>query len=111
MRSRSETTTVGGGVVFAVHTTRSDASAGAVEVIFVDEHAARTYARSRSNDWRITSASVTGYTLGQLGARHPISWYQGGDEQDIRATRPDRRYYPTDHPASLSEERRRPDTC
>ncbi len=104
MRSRSETTTSSEGVVFTVHTTRSDTGAGAVEVIFVDEHAARTYARSRSNDWRITSASVTGYTLDQLGARHPISWYQGGDEQDIRATRPDRRYYPTDHPTSVPDD-------
>src|SRR5690242_17601853 len=92
-------------VVFAVHTTRPDEEAGAVEVIFTDERSARAYARSRSGDHRITSASVTRYTLGQLGARHPITWYRDGDEQDIRATRPDRRYYPTDYPASVSEER------
>jgi hypothetical protein len=72
--------------------------AGAIEVIFIDERSARAYARSRSNDWRTTSASVTRYTLDRLGTRHPVVWYQHGDEQDIRATRPDRRYYPTDHP-------------
>ena len=86
--------------VFAVHTTRPDEGAGAIEVIFTDERSARSYARSRSNDWRITSASVTRYTLGRLGTRHPVVWYQHGDEQDIRAARPDRRYYPTDHPCA-----------
>jgi hypothetical protein len=88
--------------VFAVHATRPDEGAGAVEVIFVDERSARAYARSRSNDWRITSASVTRYTLDQLGTRHPLVWYRHGDEQDIRATRPDRRYYPTDHPCDVT---------
>ena len=69
--------------VFAVHTTRPDEGAGAIEVIFTDEHSARSYARSWSNDWRITSASVTRYTLGRLCTRHPVTWYQHGDEQDI----------------------------
>src|SRR5690349_24475558 len=96
-----------GTCVFAVHTTRPDEGAGAIEVIFTDERSARAYARSRSGDHRITSASVTRYTLGQLGARHPITWYRDGDEQDIRATRPDRRYYPTDYPVTVSEERLR----
>ncbi|MGH3615773.1 MAG: hypothetical protein ACRDRK_24890 [Pseudonocardia sp.] len=84
--------------VFAVHTTRPDEGAGAVEVIFTDERSAQNYARSRSNDSRITSASVTSYTLGQLGSRRPITWYRDGREQDLRAARPDQRYYPTDHP-------------
>ena len=92
-------------VVFAVHTTRPDEGAGAIEVIFTDERSARSYARSRSNDWRITSASVTRYTLGQLGTRHPVVWYQHGDEQDIRASRPDHRYYPTDHPCAAHDDR------
>lgn len=91
--------------VFAVHTTRSDEGAGAVEVVFTDERSARSFARSRSSDWQITSASVTRYTVGQLGARHPVTWYQDGDEQDVRATRPDRRYYPTDYPSTVSDER------
>ena len=91
--------------VFAVHTTRPDEGAGAVEVIFVDERSARAYARSRSNVWRITSASVTRYTLDQLGTRHPVVWYRHGDEQDMRATRPDRRYYPTDHPCGVTDNR------
>lgn len=89
--------------VFAVHTTRPDEGAGAIEVIFTDERSARVYARSRSGDWRISSASVTRYTLGQLGTRHPVTWYQHGDEQDIRAARPDRRYYPTDHPCAVPD--------
>jgi hypothetical protein len=91
--------------VFAVHTTRPDGGAGAVEVVFTDEKSAQAFARSRSTDHRITSASVTRYTLGQLGARHPVTWYSNGEEQDIRATRPDKRYYPTDYPAAVSEER------
>jgi hypothetical protein len=92
--------------VFAVHTTRPEEGAGAIEVIFTDERSARAYARSRSNDWRITSASVTRYTLGQLGTRRPVAWYQRGDERDIRAARPDQRYYPTDHPCAAPENRR-----
>ena len=67
---------------------------------------ARAYARTRSGDWRITSASVTRYTLGRLGTRHPVTWYQQGDEQDIRAARPDRRYYPTITPAPFPTARR-----
>lgn len=78
-------------------------SAGAIEVIFTDERAARAYARSRSGDWQITSASVTRYTLGRLGTRHPVTWYRHGDEQDFRAARPDRRYYPTDHPCAVPD--------
>lgn len=89
-------------MVFAVHTTRRGHSAGAIEVIFADERSALTYARSRSTDHRITSASVTSYPLGQLGARHPVSWYRDGEEQDIRTARPDRRYYPTDHPTTVT---------
>lgn len=96
--------------VFAVHTTRPDEGAGAIEVIFTDERSARAYARSRSNDWRITSASVTRYTLGQFGTRRPVAWYQQGDERDIRATRPDQRYYPTDHPCPVPEKPRHWDT-
>ena len=96
-----------------MHTTRPDTGAGAVEVVFTDERSARVYAQSRSTDARITSASVTRYTVGQLGARHPVAWYQKGAEQDIRATRPDHRYYPTDHPCSdpvpESRPRRTPD--
>jgi len=91
--------------VFAVHTTRPDENAGAVEIVFGDERSARTYAQSRSTDHRVTSASVTRYVVGQLGTRHPVAWYQRGTEQNIRATRPDSRYYPTDHPYSPPDPR------
>jgi hypothetical protein len=30
-------------------------------------------------------------------------WDQHGEEQDIRAARPDRRYYPTDHPCAVPD--------
>jgi hypothetical protein len=91
--------------VFAVHTTHPDSRAGAVEVVFTDERSARAYAQSRSTDHRITSASVTRYTVGQLGSRHPVAWYQRGAEQDVRAARPDQRFYPTDHPSPVPEVR------
>lgn len=93
--------------VFAVHTTRPDEGAGAIEVIFTDERSARAYARSRSGDWRITSASVTRYTLGRLGTRHPVTWYQQGDEQDIRTARPDRATTRPITPAPFPTARRR----
>lgn len=86
--------------VFAVHTVKPDGGAGAVEVIFETEREARWYARSRSNDWRILSASVTSYVLGELGTRCPVVWFKDGDEMHPRAPRPDGRYYPTDHPVA-----------
>jgi hypothetical protein len=80
--------------VYAVHATRPD-DVGAVEVIFSDEKSARSYARSRSNDFRVLSASVTSYALGQLGARQPVAWFKNGDEQHPRDVRPGP-FYPTD---------------
>jgi hypothetical protein len=85
--------------VYAIHTTRPD-DVGAVEIVFADEREARRYARSRSCDHRVLSASVTRYTVGQLGTRHPVAWYRQGEEQDPRASRPGQ-FYPTDHPAPV----------
>ncbi len=93
-----------------MHTTRPDEGAGAVEIVFPDERSARAYAQSRSTDHRITSASVTRYTIGRLGTRHPVTWYRSGQEQDIRGVRPDCRYYPTDHPCSTVEGGTRPNS-
>jgi hypothetical protein len=86
--------------VFAVHTVKPDGGAGAVEVIFETEQEARRYARSRSCDWRILSASVTSYVLRQLGTRHPVAWFQRGEEMSLRVARPDGRFYPTDGPVT-----------
>jgi hypothetical protein len=80
--------------VYAVHATRP-ADVEAIEVIFGDERSAGRYARSRSNDFRVLSASVTSYVLGQLGSRHPVAWLKNGDEQHPRDARPGP-LYPTD---------------
>jgi hypothetical protein len=80
--------------VYAVHATRPD-DVGAIEVVFGDENSARRYARSRSNDFRVLSASVTSYVLGQLGSRHPVAWFKNGDEQHPRDARPGP-FYPAD---------------
>ena len=88
--------------VYAVHTNRSD-EVGAVEIVFTSASEARRYARSRSNDHRILSASVTSYVVGQLGTRNPVAWYVDGQEQYPRAERPGGRYYPTDGPCSAGE--------
>lgn len=93
---------MGDDTVFAVHTTRPD-DVGAVEIVFTDERAARGYARSRSQDWRVLSASVTRYTIAVLGSRHPVAWYRNGEEQHPRAARPDGRYYPTDGPTVVPD--------
>jgi hypothetical protein len=85
--------------VYAVHTTRPD-EVGAVEIIFSDERQARKYALSRSNDFRILSASVTSYRIGELGTRSPIAWYQHGEEQHPRTPRPGQ-FYPTDGEAEV----------
>ncbi|MGH3586287.1 MAG: hypothetical protein ACRDQ0_08165 [Pseudonocardia sp.] len=78
-------------VVYSVHTTRPD-EAGAVEIVFTSEPEARAYARDRSTDWRVTSASVTRFTVGELGTRWPIGWYVDGVEQSPRWNR---QLYPT----------------
>jgi hypothetical protein len=82
-------------MVFAVHTARPD-EIGAVEIIFLDEDDARSYASDRSRDWRVLSASVTSYVIGQLGTRHPVVAYADGVEINPRSIA---RMYPTDGPA------------
>jgi hypothetical protein len=84
--------TAPGNVVYSVHTARPG-EVGAVEIVFTSEQEARVYARDRSTDWRVTSASVTRFTLGVLGTRSPIGWYVDGVEQRQRW---DRQLYPTD---------------
>lgn len=81
--------------VFTVHVTRPG-EVGAVEIIFRSERDARAYARDRSRDFRITSASVTRFVLTELGNRHPVAWYRDGEEQPPRLQGTQRQYYPTD---------------
>jgi hypothetical protein len=81
-------------MVYAVHTARPD-EIGAVEIIFLDESDARSYARDRSRDWRVLSASVTSYVVGQLGTRHPLVAYRDGGEINPRSLQ---QMYPTDLP-------------
>jgi hypothetical protein len=84
--------TAAGNVVYSVHTSRPG-EVGAVEIVFTSEEEARAYARDRSTDWRVTSASVTRFTLAQLGTRSPVAWYVEGVEQRAHW---DRQLYPTD---------------
>lgn len=81
-----------GGAVYSVHTTKPD-NVGAIEIIFSTEDAARTYAQQRSTDLRVLSVSVTRFVVGELGTRHPVTWFVDGVEQPRRY---DRRLYPTD---------------
>jgi hypothetical protein len=80
--------------VYSVHTTRPD-DVGAVEILFRTEREAITFAKDRSSDHRVLAASVTRFTIGELGTRHPVAWFVNGQEQPPRAPRPGR-YYPTD---------------
>jgi hypothetical protein len=79
--------------VYSVHTTQPD-DIGAVEIVFRTEGEAIAYALDRSTDWRVLAASVTRFTVGELGTRHPIAWFAKGEEQPPRAARPGR-FYPT----------------
>jgi len=81
--------------VFTVHVTRPD-QVGAVEIIFRSERDAYAYARDRSRDFRVTSASVTRFVLAELGTRHPVAWFRDGEEQPHRFHGPERQFYPTD---------------
>jgi hypothetical protein len=80
--------------VWTVHASKRDET-GAVEAIYEDEQLARAFAVARSCDRGVLAASVTRFTLGQLGTRHPVVWYVQGCLQDPRAVRPDGRYYPS----------------
>ena len=84
--------TAPGNLVYSVHTARPG-EVGAVEIVFTIEQEARAYARDRPSDWRITSASVTRSTVGELGTRRPVGWYVDGVEQRQHW---DRQLYPTD---------------
>jgi hypothetical protein len=46
---------------------------GAVEILFHTEEEAREYARGRSRDPRVLSASATRFHVGQLGTRPPAA--------------------------------------
>lgn len=81
--------------VYTVHVTRPD-RAGTVEIVFADENEACAYARDRSQDPRILSASVTRYLVSELGTRHPMAWYVAGSKQSPRVTGPMRQLYPTE---------------
>jgi hypothetical protein len=83
-----------GDAVYSVHTTRPD-DVGSVEIVFTSEREARAYAADRSTDWRIVATSITRFTIGELGNRHPVAWYVDGIEQPPRKVRPGR-LYPTD---------------
>jgi hypothetical protein len=80
--------------VFTVHVTKPD-DVGAVEIIFRSERDACSYAKDRSRDFRITSASVTRFVLAELGTRHPVAWFRDGEEQPQRFHGPERQFYPT----------------
>jgi hypothetical protein len=79
--------------VYSVHATRPDETGG-VEVVFRTEREAIAYARDRSKDWRVLAASVTRFTIGELGTRHPVAWFVDGEPQGPRAGRPGGRFYP-----------------
>jgi hypothetical protein len=81
--------------VYSVHATRPD-DTGAVEIVFRTEREAIAYAKDRSTDWRVLAASVTRFTIGELGTRHPVAWFVDGEQQSPRAARPGGRFYPTD---------------
>lgn len=53
-----------------VHATRPD-DTGAVEIVFGTEREAIAYAKDRSTDWRVLAASVTRFTIGELGPGTP----------------------------------------
>jgi hypothetical protein len=78
-----------------VHATRPD-DTGAVEIVFGTEREAIAYAKDRSTDWRVQAASVTRFTIGELGTRYPVAWFVDGEQQPPRAARPGGRFYPTD---------------
>jgi len=88
-------------VAFSVHTARPD-EIGAVEIIFLTAGEACAFAADRSRDFRVQSASVTRFVVGQLGTRHPIAWFVDGHEQRQWF---DRQLYPTDGCAGPGNDR------
>lgn len=61
---------------------------------FRTEREARSYAQDRSGDCPVLAVSVTRFTVGELGTRTAVAWYDGV-ERPRRASRPGRLYRPT----------------
>lgn len=93
--------------IFTVHATRPD-DVGPVEIVFDDEHAARAYAQERSHDRRVLSVSVTRFTIGELGTRHPVAWYVDGAEQPRHYNRQICPSDSNDHALDRRQQRPRP---
>lgn len=85
--------------VYTVHTVRPD-DIGSIEIVFTTESDARVYARDRSTDFRVLASSVTRFTIGHLGTRHPVAWSVEGMERPQREPRPGS-FYPTDGSPAL----------
>jgi hypothetical protein len=66
--------------VYGTHITRADSYVGHIEVIWSSEAAARTHAMRCSTHPGVLHASVTVFTLDELGTRHPLVWYRHGKE-------------------------------
>jgi hypothetical protein len=77
--------------VYGVHITQ-DSLVGHVEVIFGSEADAREHALARSTHPAVLRASVTEFTLGELGTFRPVVWFRHGEAD------PNRRPFPTDGP-------------
>lgn len=67
-------------LVFGTHVTMSDSHVGHIDVIWSSEAEARKHALRCSTHPGVLYASVTVFTLNELGTRKPLVWYIHGRE-------------------------------
>lgn len=66
--------------MFGTHSTMADSHVGHIDAIWSSEQAARKHAVERSTHPGVLHASVTVFTLDELGTRYPLVWYLHGKE-------------------------------
>ncbi len=64
--------------VYGTHVTVCDSYVGHIDAIWPTEAEAREHAQTQSRFPSVLRASVTEFTLGELGTRRSVVWYRHG---------------------------------
>ena len=64
--------------VYGTHVTMQDSYVGHIDAIWPTEAEARQHAQAQSTFPGVLRASVTEFTMGELGTRRPVVWYRHG---------------------------------
>ena len=87
--------------VYGTHVTIADSHVGHIDAIWSDEASAREHARTESTFPSVLRASVTEFTLGELGTRRPVVWYRHGEPDSNGRPFPTDGLHPVHHDKHL----------